>query len=49
MVILGILVSTVTGIGMPLMSIVVGDLSNSFIKMTTKMEHGDDYCGKLKS
>uniref|UniRef100_A0A914ZBL4 ABC transmembrane type-1 domain-containing protein n=1 Tax=Panagrolaimus superbus TaxID=310955 RepID=A0A914ZBL4_9BILA len=44
MVFIGILVSTITGVGMPLMSIVVGDLSDSFIKMTTHQEHPNDTC-----
>uniref|UniRef100_A0AC34FII6 ABC transmembrane type-1 domain-containing protein n=1 Tax=Panagrolaimus sp. ES5 TaxID=591445 RepID=A0AC34FII6_9BILA len=41
LVILGASIAVVTGAGMPLMSIIVGDLSESFVKMTKLRESPD--------
>uniref|UniRef100_A0AC35GMP4 Uncharacterized protein n=1 Tax=Panagrolaimus sp. PS1159 TaxID=55785 RepID=A0AC35GMP4_9BILA len=41
LVILGALIAVVTGAGMPLMSIIVGNLSESFVKMTKLRESPD--------
>ncbi|KAE9555334.1 hypothetical protein FO519_001416 [Halicephalobus sp. NKZ332] len=43
LIFLGILVSIVTGVGFPLMSIVIGNISDSFIKMTIKQTPGSVY------
>lgn len=40
---LGILVSIVTGVGFPLMSIVIGNISQSFIQMTILKDGGSNY------
>uniref|UniRef100_A0AC34QSI0 p-glycoprotein n=2 Tax=Panagrolaimus sp. JU765 TaxID=591449 RepID=A0AC34QSI0_9BILA len=37
------LVSIVTGVGFPLMSIVIGNISDAFIKMTIKQTNGTEY------